>query len=98
MFYLLSAVKGNFSFAKNKILFIDEPPPKYSWEKGTGRPIGMIRQWTWLGFYEDQKVTVLESQASFQLRSFAHANCLIVIDEETESVKQGDVVEVHLLP
>jgi molybdopterin molybdotransferase len=50
------------------------------------------------GFYEDQKVTVLESQASFQLRSFAHANCLIVIDEETESVKQGDMVEVHLLP
>lgn len=48
-------VKGNFSFAKNKILFIDEPPPKYPWEKQTGRPIGMTRQWTWLGFYQDQK-------------------------------------------
>lgn len=48
-------VTGNFSFAKNKILFRDEPPPKYPWEKATGRPIGMTRQWTWLGFYENQK-------------------------------------------
>jgi TonB-linked SusC/RagA family outer membrane protein len=48
-------VRGNFSFAKNKILFIDEAPPKYPWEKQTGQSIGMIRQWTWLGFYENQK-------------------------------------------
>ncbi len=48
-------VKGNVSFAKNKILFIDEPTPKYPWQKETGRPIGMTRQWTWLGFYQDQK-------------------------------------------
>lgn len=48
-------LKGNVSFAKNKILFIDEPPPKYSWQKATGRPIGMFRQWTWLGYYENQK-------------------------------------------
>lgn len=48
-------IKGNVSFAKNKVLFRDEPPPKYPWQKATGRPIGMTRQWTWLGFYESQK-------------------------------------------
>ena len=50
------------------------------------------------GFYEDGKVKILSSQASFQLRSFAVANCLVVIDEETETVREGDEVEVHLLP
>ncbi len=50
------------------------------------------------GFYENEKVTILQSQASFQLKSFAHANCLIVINEETEDVKQGTSIEVHLLP
>lgn len=50
------------------------------------------------GFYENGKVRILSSQASFQLRSFAVANCLVVIDEETETVKEGDEVEVHLLP
>ena len=50
------------------------------------------------GFYDNEKVTLLQSQASFQLNSFAHANCLIVIDEETENVIQGAIIEVHLLP
>ncbi len=50
------------------------------------------------GFYENGKVSVLSSQASFQLRSFATANCLIVIDEEADVAKKGDEVEVHLLP
>lgn len=50
------------------------------------------------GFYENGKVTILSSQASFQLRSFAKANCLIVLDEEAEVFKESDEVEVHLLP
>ncbi len=50
------------------------------------------------GSYKNGKVEVLASQASFQLRSFAKANCLIVVDEEDEFVKNGDEVEVHLLP
>jgi molybdopterin molybdotransferase len=50
------------------------------------------------GFYQDEKVVILESPASFQLKSFAHANCLLVMDEEMENVKQGNMVEVHLLP
>lgn len=50
------------------------------------------------GFYENGKVEILGSQASFQLRSFATSNCLIVIDEQTEEVNKDAEVEVHLLP
>lgn len=48
------------------------------------------------GFYENGKATVLPSQASFQLSSFALANCLIVVDEEKEIVKKGEEIEVHV--
>ncbi len=47
------------------------------------------------GFYENGKATVLPSQASFQLSSFALANCLIVVDEKKEIVKKGEEIEVH---
>ncbi len=50
------------------------------------------------GFYKNGKATVLPSQASFQLSSFALANCLIVVDEETRIVKKGEEIEVHILP
>lgn len=50
------------------------------------------------GSYDDEQVSILTSQASFQLNSFAQANCLIVLDEEVENVKRGTRVEVHLLP
>ena len=47
-------IGGNFSFAKNKILYKDEATPKYPWQRGTGLPIGVIKQYTWLGYYQDQ--------------------------------------------
>ncbi len=50
------------------------------------------------GLYDNGQVEILTSQASFQLRSFAIANCLVVIGETSEQVKEGDEVEVHLLP
>ncbi|MGN6602116.1 MAG: molybdopterin molybdotransferase MoeA [Ginsengibacter sp.] len=50
------------------------------------------------GTYEEGKVKMLSSQASFQLRSFAIADCLIVVEEDTETLKEGDEVEVHLIP
>ncbi|MGN6248658.1 MAG: molybdopterin molybdotransferase MoeA [Ginsengibacter sp.] len=50
------------------------------------------------GTCEEGKVKMLSSQASFQLRSFAIADCLVVVDEEAETLKEGDEVEVHLIP
>ena len=50
------------------------------------------------GFYDGKKVTPLTAQESYRLSSFAKANCLIKIDEETTNCQQGDMVEIHLLP
>ncbi len=45
-----------------------------------------------------ETVNLLPAQESYKLSSFATANCLIILSEETENVQQGDVVEVHILP
>ena len=35
---------------------------------------------------------------SYRLSSFANANCLIQVDEEITSLKEGELVDVYLLP
>lgn len=50
------------------------------------------------GFYDDKTAMPLDAQESFRLSSFAKANCIIQIDEETASLKEGDLVDVYLLP
>jgi molybdopterin molybdotransferase len=50
------------------------------------------------GFYNGSVVTVLDAQESYRLSSFAKANCLIKINEEVTECKEGEPVEVHLLP
>ena len=49
-------------------------------------------------FVSDGKVTSLEGQESFALRSFAVANALIYLPVTQQTVQAGDLVEVHLLP
>jgi len=43
-------------------------------------------------------VVALEGQESFVLSSFAVADCLIYLPEESENIKAGELVEVHMLP
>lgn len=50
------------------------------------------------GKKEDNIVFPLDAQESFRLSSFANADCLIVLPENKEEFKKGDLVEVHLLP
>jgi molybdopterin molybdotransferase len=50
------------------------------------------------GFYEEDKVTVLDAQESYRMHSFARANCLVRINEEKTSCLQGELMEVHILP
>jgi len=50
------------------------------------------------GFYNGNAAVQLDAQESFRLRSFAKANCLIEIDEEIASLKEGELVNVYLLP
>ncbi|HEU5165839.1 MAG TPA: molybdopterin molybdotransferase MoeA, partial [Chitinophagaceae bacterium] len=50
------------------------------------------------GFYNGKTALPLDAQESFRLSSFAKANCLIQIDEEITSLKEGELVDVYLLP
>lgn len=44
--------KGIYSYAKNKIVFMDEPVPLYSYQRLTGNPIGSSLKYKWTGeFY-----------------------------------------------
>ena len=50
------------------------------------------------GFYDGKTVASLDAQESYRLSSFAKANCLIQVDEDTTSLKEGELVDVYLLP
>jgi len=47
--------------------------------------------------YNGQKVTLLSGQESYRLNSFAAANCLACIPENTTILEEGALVEVHFL-
>lgn len=50
------------------------------------------------GYYDGNTALSLDAQESYRLRSFATANCLIVLDEDQYEFEEGALVEVHLLP
>ncbi len=49
------------------------------------------------GWYHNGQVTPLHAQESYRMRSFAVANCLIVLPDNARELKKGQLVEVHLL-
>jgi molybdopterin molybdotransferase len=49
------------------------------------------------GYYDGQQAVPLDAQESYRLRSFARANCLLVMPEEKTGYKAGDIIEIHLL-
>lgn len=49
------------------------------------------------GKIKEGGVLILNDQESYKLTSFCEANCLITIQDETEEVKKGDLVECHLI-
>lgn len=50
------------------------------------------------GYYDGRTASILGAQESYRLRSFALANCLIVMDEEVTGCIAGEEVEIRLLP
>lgn len=50
------------------------------------------------GFYDGNTALPLGAQESYRLSSFANANCLVQINEEVTACKEGEMVEIHLLP
>lgn len=50
------------------------------------------------GIYDGKAAIFLDAQESYRLSSFAKANCLIQINENVTTCKEGEIVDVHLLP
>lgn len=50
------------------------------------------------GHFDGEKVLPLGAQESYRLSSFAKANCLIEIDENSTHCEMGDKATIHLLP
>ncbi|WP_315821217.1 SusC/RagA family TonB-linked outer membrane protein [Paraflavitalea speifideaquila] len=48
-------VRANYSLARNKIIFFDEPKAAYPWMQATGNSVGMIMVYRWIGFYESEE-------------------------------------------
>ncbi len=50
-------VRGNYSLAKNKILFRDEAPSRYTYQNFTGKSIGQQLVYESIGFYSQADIT-----------------------------------------
>jgi molybdopterin molybdotransferase len=50
------------------------------------------------GCLEEDQVFPLYAQESYRMRSYAHANCLIRLEEDATVFAKGDWVEVHEIP
>jgi molybdopterin molybdotransferase len=49
------------------------------------------------GSFDGKSVIPLEGQESYKLNSFARANCLIEIPENTTTILSGELVKIHLI-
>lgn len=50
------------------------------------------------GHFDGKAVAPLTAQESYRMSTYATANCLIVVEEETTACKEGEIIEIHLLP
>ena len=50
------------------------------------------------GYYDGKTVTALHAQESYRLSSFANANCLIQVNEDITECREGEPIEIHVLP
>lgn len=61
------SLRGNISVARNKIVYMDEPPAKYPWIRQTGQPIGAVRQHIWEGYYTQEEVDIIARERELGL-------------------------------
>ena len=63
---LFYSLRGNFSFARNKIIENDEPKPKYEYQDARGRRIDQTFGLVALGFFKDQDDIKNSPKQTFQ--------------------------------
>jgi len=79
-----------FSYAKNKILFEDEPQPAYPWLAQTGHPIGQPFGYHFLGYYTAADVATIKSfEASHGGSNIG--NKAVAIPDNGETIEPGDL-------
>jgi molybdopterin molybdotransferase len=78
--------------SRKKILQTIRAPLSKPFQKNTGLTHFLK------GIYNGTTATPLDAQESYRLSSFAMANCLIQVDEDIISLKEGELVDVYLLP
>jgi TonB-linked SusC/RagA family outer membrane protein len=49
------SIRGNMSYARNKVIFIDEAPASEDYQLATGRPIGSQLMYDAIGIFKDQE-------------------------------------------
>lgn len=49
-------IKGNYSLAKNKIIYLDDPQAAFPYQDRTGKSLGQIMVYDWIGFYDADKI------------------------------------------
>lgn len=50
-------IRGMLTYAKNKVVYRDDPPALYPWQDRTGLPIGVDKQYIWDGaFYTAEEI------------------------------------------
>lgn len=59
-------IKGNFTFARNRIERLDEEGKKYEWQKGEGKRIGQHFGYTDIGLYQKEDF-VLDANGELEL-------------------------------
>ena len=65
------------------------------WAKDFQKPAGLTHFLK--GWYDGRTATPLDAQESYRMSSFATANCLIKVPEETTLCREGELAEIHLL-
>lgn len=58
---------GNFTFSKNKILFMDEIPPVEPYQTTTGHPLNTYYGYIWEGFYTQEEVETIDLERESEI-------------------------------
>lgn len=86
-----------FSYAKNKILYEDEPQPAYPWLAATGHPIGQPFGYHFLGYYtaaqvaQEQAYVAKYGNNSPQTVNGKKVSDPIAIPDNGETIQPGDL-------
>ena len=78
-----------FSYAKNKILYEDEPTPAYPWLAVTGHPIGQPFGYHFLGYYTQADVTAINAYEAKNHGS--NTGDPIPVPDNGETIQAGDL-------